>query len=151
MNGVKSKYMKKFIYSIVIAFLCFNSFSFGQKKEIQMIQIKYIDFTALTDSRIDCENFEFSGDYKKITITGRKIINTFEKKLFCGVKDTLKDYSLDARAKIILYSKLNGNDTICISKFGYCINNLVIQDVKFIDYIEKLIKSNDKNFSYKFE
>lgn len=142
--------MKKIIYVILITLLCHNCLAFGQKKGIQMIQIEYIDFTTLTDSKISCDNFELAGDYKKITITNRKKINSFENKLFCGVKDTLNNYTLDSRAKIILYKKSNCNDTICISKYGYCINDLVIRDKKFINYIEVLIKSIDNNFSYEF-
>ena len=142
--------MKKIIYVILITLLCHNCLAFGQKKGIQMIQIEYIDFTTLTDSKISCDNFELAGDYKKITITNRKKINSFENKLFCGVKDTLNNYTLDSRAKIILYKKSNCNDTICISKYGYCINDLVIRDKKFINYIVVLIKNIDNNFSNEF-
>ena len=142
--------MKKIIYVILITLLCHNCLAFGQKKGIQMIQIEYIDFTTLTDSKINCDNFELAGDYKKITITNRKKVNSFENKLFCGVKDTLNNYTLDTRAKIILYKKSNCNDTICISKYGYCINGFVIRDKNFINYIEVLIKSIDNNFSYEF-
>lgn len=42
-----------------------------------MIQIEYIDFTTLTDSKINCDNFELAGDYKTIIITNRKKINSF--------------------------------------------------------------------------
>ena len=61
--------MKKIIYVILITLLCHNCLAFRQKKGIQMIQIEYIDFTTLTDSKISCDNFELAGDYKKITIT----------------------------------------------------------------------------------
>jgi len=141
--------MTKIIYTIIIT-LCYNCLAFGQKEEIQKIQIKYIDFTTLTDSKICCDNFELAGDYKKITITNRKKITNFEKKLYCGVKDTLRNYILDSRAKIILYRKSNYNDTICVSRYGYCVNDLVIRDEKFINYIEMLIKGIDKNFSYEY-
>lgn len=69
--------MKKNIYVILIILLCHNYLAFAQKKEIQMIQIEYIDFTTLTDSKINCDNFELAGDYKTIIITNRKKINSF--------------------------------------------------------------------------
>ena len=69
--------MKKNIYVILIILLCHNYLAFAQKKEIQMIQIEYIDFTTLTDSKINCDNFEHAGDYKTIIITNRKKINSF--------------------------------------------------------------------------
>lgn len=69
--------MKKNIYVILITLLCHNYLAFAQKKEIQMIQIEYIDFTTLTDSKINCDNFELAGDYKTIIITNRKKINSF--------------------------------------------------------------------------
>lgn len=125
--------MKKNIYFIIITLLCNYCFAFGQKKGIQMIKIKYIDFTTLTDSKIYCDNFEQAGDYKTITITNKQTIKNFEKKLFSGVKDTIENQIIDSRAKIILFYKSNCNDTICVSKYDYCINNMVIRDKRLIN------------------
>jgi len=135
---------------IVILLLTF-SYVFSQLKvPVKYIKIEYIDFTVLTDVDIYCDTFEQGLSYNTILIKDVRSIEKFMCDFYKAQKDTIKDYHLDVRCKIIVFYNKNQIDTICLSRFGYCYNNSVVfKDDKFIDFVGRFIRERDNHFVYK--
>lgn len=104
--------MKNTIYSIIVFLLLFTmSCQTSNKKEnkIEKIQIEAMDMDILTTISIDCDKFIGDVDY---SITDTAEINVFLRQLENLEPLDSGNWSVDTRAKVILYSA-NDTNTIC--------------------------------------
>ena len=104
------------------------------ENKIEKIQIKATDPYSCTLISIDCDDFEsvFNNDYVDVSITDTATIN-----MFLGQLENLEpldsgNWSVDTRAKIILYL---ANDTITI-----CAGVILKYNDKFYDRPEWLLE-----------
>ncbi len=84
------------------------------ENKIEKIQIKATDPYSCTLISIDCDDFEsvFNNDYVDVSITDTATINMFLSQLENLEPLDSGNWSVDTRAKIILYSA-NDTNTIC--------------------------------------
>lgn len=92
-----------------------NHNEIATENKIEKIQIKATDPYTCTFIRIDCDDFEFvfNNDYVNVSITDTMAINRFLSQLENLEPLDSGNWSVDTRAKILLYSQ-NDTNTICV-------------------------------------
>ena len=147
--------MNKLLKNIFFILFSFSILSFGQNKQEKFVLIKYIDFYEPYNAYFDCDNFDLYGiffDLEFIMLQDTDIINTFIQHLNYVVKDTIKLNVNTAQhipyftccARIIIYNDPGPNDIICVgNKSLYTINNILVKDEGFINYIKELLNQVD--------
>lgn len=132
----------------MIIILYKSTFSFCQS-DFKVMDIKYFDFSMTTDSKIDCNLFEYAGNFKTIQYTDSTKIKEFLFLTKSLKRDTAESYMPDVRAKIILRTRDGEKDIICLSNLGICFNNTPMKmNDKYLYYIKRLIKAKDKEFDF---
>jgi len=123
--------------------------AYGYSGDLVKVVIKYVNFSVITDHRVDCESYEKAFVYKTLEITDSLSLSTFARLMHEFRIDTVGGCTVDSRAKIIVNYRTRQKDTICISKGDICLNGLpVVFDTRFVLFLKRLLKRHDKTFHW---
>lgn len=127
--------------NILFILLMITRFTYCQNIDdrVEKVQIESVEFSIMTVSSVDCENFEeyFNNNYKTLLITDKDSIYELLGKIDkLEPIDSTFNKSVDTRAKIKLFMG-NNTKTICIGMLSLKKDNFIYKTPQeLVDYIE---------------
>ncbi len=135
----------------LLALALFNPALDSKDDVPKSVTIEYVNFSLETPWRLECKYFNAMTSVKKLIVTDSNSLKSIARYVHEMSPDTMRECTIDARARLMLLYDDNRIRTLCISLGQICLDGRPMKSQSdFLMFLENLLTKNDKSFRYKY-